>query len=498
MNFSYLLQPLQQPELIGLLALGVFLGIYVGAIPGLSATMAISLLVSVTYGWDIYASISLMTGVYVGAVYGGSRSAILLNIPGAPAAVATGLDGYPLTLKGQAGRAMAAAAAQSVVGTLIGAAVLLFLAPALSRLARDFRSVDYLLLGIMGLLTVGSLGCKSLRKGIFSAALGLFIGCIGMDRMTPVKRFTFGIPYLSSGINFIVALIGLFGVSEALASVGRIERRELPKEAKRILPSLKEFAHHLPLTLLSSAIGVFTGALPGAGGDIAALFAYDSARRTVKHPSAPFGEGAIEGVIAPETANNAAIGGAFIPMLTLGIPGDSVTAIYISALMLAGLEPGPGFLTGQPDIFMLIVAGLAIAAVFMLIFSLTGIRLFARLARIPAPALVPAVLLISAIGAYAVNFQMTDVAVMFLFGLIGWALKRREYPMGPMVLGIVLEPMLEDNLRRTLMLNNGSPASVFADVFRSPITVILFAFVLLLPLGGYFMKKRPRRGGEDR
>lgn len=490
MAFSYLTLPLQQPMLLLWLAAGTFLGIYVGAIPGLSATMAISLLVSLTYGWDVYDAVALMTGVYVGAVYGGSRSAILLNIPGAPAAVATGFDGYPLTRKGQAARAMSAAAVQSVIGTLIGAAVLLFGAPLLSRLAGHFRSQDYFLLGVLGLVTVGSLSGKRLSKGIFSVALGLFIGCIGMDGMTSVKRFTFGVTWLNSGVNFIVALIGLFGVSEALIGLQHTRRESVRQELGHILPSFRETVRHLPLTLWSSLIGAFTGALPGAGGDIAALFAYDSARRTVRRPSAPFGEGAIEGVIAPETANNAAIGGAFIPMLTLGIPGDSVTALYISALMLAGLEPGPGFLTRSPDLFGLIVAGLCAAAVFMLVFSLGGVRLFAHLAELPARILIPAVLLISCVGTYAIRYSMTDVAVMFLFGALGYFLRRGGYPMGPIVLGIVLEGLIETNFRRMLLEAESRVWVAFMNLWQSPVSVTLLILTLALPLGGRLMRRR--------
>ena len=477
MDFSCLLLPFDRPMLLILFGLGTFLGIYVGAIPGLSATMAISLLVSFTFGWDIYESVALMTGVYVGAVYGGSRSAVLLNIPGAPAAVVTGLDGYPLALKGQAGKAMATAAVQSVIGTLLGALALLLLAPLISKIALKFRSVDYLLLALTGLLTVGSLQGKSLSKSVFSAAFGLFLGCIGMDSLTAVKRFTLGITYLNSGVSFIVAMIGLFGVSEAFVQISSEGRPVVKQQVKNILPTFKETIKFLPLTLKSAFIGVFTGALPGAGGDIAALLAYSAAKKTEKKPSAPFGEGAIEGVIAPETANNAAIGGAFIPMLTLGIPGDSVTAIYISALMLAGLNPGPGFLESSPDIFMLIAAGLFICAIFMLVFSLSGIRVFSYLTRIPSETLAPLILILSALGAFAVNFSVTDVAWMFAFGIIGYLLRTRGYPMGPIVLGIVLEKLLETNLRRGLMLN-GNVWRLFLSVFESPISIILFIIML--------------------
>ena len=498
MDYSYLLIVFENPLLLLLLALGTLLGIYVGAIPGLSGTMAVSLLVSLTFGWDTYASISLMTGVFVGAVFGGSRSAILLNIPGAPAAVATGLDGYPLAQKGLAGKAMALATVESVLGTVFGALVMLFLTPAVSKLALSFKSIDYLMLAFMGLLTVGSLGCRSLSKGIFAAAFGVFLGTIGIDSISSVKRFTFGIAYLNSGVNFVVALIGLFGVSEALLQLNDLNAKGIEQQVKRVLPSGREILTHLPLSLRSAIIGVLVGALPGAGGDIAALLSYDAARRTVKHNKCPFGEGAVEGVIAPETANNAAIGGAFIPMLTLGIPGDSVTAVFISVLQLNGMNPGPGFLGAAEDVFMLIVAGLLVSAIFMLIFGMTGIRLFARLTRVPRAVMVPLILLLSTIGAYAINSSVYDIFWMFLFGIIGMLLKRHEYPVGPVVLGIILSSLLENNLRRGILLN-GSLGGLCLGIFKSPLSIALFVITLTLAAtqSRSFRSKRKKQPPTD-
>ena len=477
MDYSLLLDLFREPVLLLYLAAGTLAGIYVGAIPGLSGTMAISLLISVTFGWDTYASIALITGVYVGVVFGGSRSAILLNIPGAPAAVATSFDGYPLAQQGKAGKAMALATIQSVIGTLFGAAVMLFLTPQVARIALSFRSVDYLLLSFIGFMCVGSMGTKSVVKGIFAAALGVFLGSIGTDSMTAVRRFTFGSAYLNSGVNFIVALIGLFGASEALLQLENPASEGIRQAAKHTLPKLRELLIHLPLTLKSAVIGVLIGALPGAGGDIAALLAYDSARRSCKTNKVPFGKGAVEGVIAPETANNAAIGGAFIPMLTLGIPGDSVTAIFISALMLSGLRPGPEFLSSSPDIFMLLVSCLVVGAIFMLIFGLSGIKVFSMLTRLNRSVLMPLILIISAVGAYAVNGNLYDIFWMFGFGVLGWLLKKHDYPIGPVVLGIILRELMENNLRRALMLS-GSAGTLFTGIFTRPISIILFVLVV--------------------
>jgi putative tricarboxylic transport membrane protein len=476
---GYLLTPFQEPLLILYVALGCFAGVYIGAIPGLSATMAVSLLVSFTFGWETHSALALMIGIFVGAVYGGSRSAVLLNIPGAPAAVATALDGYPMAKKGQAGQAMGIATTQSVIGTLIGILVLALFAPVMSKLALSFSSVDYLLLGVMGMMMVGSLGSKSIFRGLLMAALGVLIGTVGMDTMTAVPRFTFGSLYLSTGVDYVVAMIGLFGVSEALIQVEHKDLKAVRQKLDRILPSLATCKKHLGLTLRSSIIGVVVGALPGAGGDIAALLSYDQAKRTVKNPEVPFGEGAVEGLIAPETANNAAIGGAFIPMLTLGIPGDSVTAVMLAALMIHGLKPGPNLMSTSPDLFYLIVSCLVLAAIFLVIFGLTGVKLFAKIVEIPRGILLPLIIVLSAVGSFAIKNSLYDVFWMFGFGILGYFMKRFDYPVAPCVLGIILTSLLEENFRRGVMLN-GSVGGLFLSIFKSPISVVLFLLIVVM------------------
>ncbi len=492
MPLQYLLAPIQNPLLIAYVALGTLLGVYVGAIPGLSGTMAVSLLVSLTFGWDAFTAVSLLIGVFVGAVFGGSRSAILLNIPGAPAAVATGFDGYPLAKKGLAGMAMGVATVQSVLGTVLGILALALCAPFIARFALYFQSVDYLLLALMGMMMVGSLGSKSLLRGVISAGFGIFLGTIGMDPLTAVKRFTFNDPYLNSGVSFIVALIGLFGASEALVQLRDLKTRAVKQKIDKILPSFKQTLKYLPLTLRSGVLGVLIGALPGAGGDLAALLAYDQARRSVKRPETPFGEGAIEGVIAPETANNAAIGGAFIPMLTLGIPGDAVTAVLIGALTMHGLRPGPNLMTDSPELFGLIVSCLALAAVFLLVFGLTGIKAFTKIVEIPKAILLPMILILSVVGAYAINHNVYDIFWMFGFGVIGYLLKRYDYPLGPMVLGVILCNLLETNFIRAVRLSGSTIGGVFARVFQSPLSAALFFLVLFLGISQSAAYKRAR------
>mgnify|MGYP002625946705 CR=1 FL=1 len=323
----------REPWLIALVAAGTCAGVYVGAIPGLSGTMAVSLLVSFTFGWEQHMALAVMVGVYVGSVFGGSRSAILLNIPGAPAAVATALDGYALAKQGRAGEAMGLATSQSVIGTLLGVLALATCAPLVASIARNFHSIDYLMLSLMGLMMVGSLSGRSVRFGLIAGCIGIFLGCVGVDGQTAVKRFTFNIVYLNSGVDYVVAMIGLFGASEALSQITDMKATPVKQKVDKILPSWVESMKYLGRTIKSSIIGVLVGALPGAGGDIAALLSYDQAKRSVKNPSAPFGKGAVEGIIAPESANNAAIGGAFIPMLTLAVPiFDTLMAMLRRAL----------------------------------------------------------------------------------------------------------------------------------------------------------------------
>lgn len=476
---SYLLIPFREPLLILYVALGCFAGVYIGAIPGLSATMAVSLLVSFTFGWETHAALALMIGIFVGAVYGGSRSAILLNIPGAPAAVATALDGYPMAKKGQAGSAMGIATTQSVIGTLIGILVLALFAPVISKFALHFSSVDYLLLGVMGMMMVGSLGSKSVFRGLLTAAFGVLLGTVGMDTMTAVPRFTFGVLYLQTGVDYVVAMIGLFGISEALIQIQQKDVKAVKQKLDKIIPNFSTCKKHLGLTLRSSVIGVLVGALPGAGGDIAALLSYDQAKRTVKNPEVPFGEGAVEGLVAPETANNAAIGGAFIPMLTLGIPGDSVTAVMLAALMIHGLKPGPNLMNTTPDLFYLIVSCLVLAAIFLVIFGLTGVKLFAKIVEIPKGILLPLIMVLSAVGSFAIKNSLFDVFWMFGFGILGYFMKRFDYPVAPCVLGIILSSLLEENFRRGVMLS-GSVGGMLLGIFKSPISVVLLVLIVVM------------------
>ncbi len=474
---------LSNPELLLLVGLGTFAGVYVGAIPGLSVTMAVSILISFTFSWEVYPAISLMIGIYMGGVYGGSRTAILLNIPGAPSAIATALDGYPMAQRGEAGTAIGVTTVMSFIGGFIGIAVLAIAAPLVSEFALKFQPRDYMLLAILGILLVGSLSQGSLIKGVFAGALGIGIGAVGRDRLTFVERFTFDFQLLEGGISFIAVMIGMFGVSEALIQLHHVDKAAVRQKISRIIPSWATVRRHLPLSVQSSAIGVTIGALPGTGGDIAALMAYDHAKRVTKNPDRPFGDGAMEGLVAPETANNAAVGGAFIPMMTLGIPGDAVTAIMIGALFVHGLNPGPMLMIDQPDMFWFITGALVVANCFMLLFGLTGIRLFSKIVEMPRGVLIPLILLLSIVGAYAVNNAVTDVYWMLGFGLFGYFMRHYGYPLGPVILGVILSRLLDDNWRRAIISEREDLGRFFEGVLSSPLSAVLFAAVVLILLG---------------
>jgi putative tricarboxylic transport membrane protein len=469
-----------QPQLLLLVGIGTFAGIYIGAIPGLSVTMAVSILISFTFSWDVYPALSLMVGIYMGGVYGGSRTAILLNIPGAPSAIATAMDGYPMALRGEAGQAIGITTVMSFFGGLVGILVLALAAPFVADFALTFQPRDYMLLAVLGILLVGSLSSGSIVKGIFAGTLGIAIGSVGRDPLTFAERFTFDIQIMEGGISFIAVMIGMFGISEALQQLHNVDKAAVRQKITKIVPSFGTIRKYLPLSLQTSTIGVIIGALPGTGGDIAALMAYDHAKRVTKNPSRPFGKGAIEGLVAPETANNAAVGGAFIPMMTLGIPGDAITAIMIGALFIHGLNPGPMLMIDQPDMFWFIVGALIMSNIFMLIFGLTGIKLFTKIVEMPRSIIIPLIFLLSIVGAYAVNNSITDVYWMLGFGVFGYFMRHYGYPLGPVILGVILSRLLDDNWRRAIISEREDLGRFFEGIITSPLSLSLFLAVILI------------------
>jgi len=468
------------PYLLMLTALGTLTGIYVGAIPGLSVTMATSILISFTFKWDVNAALALIGGVFVGGVYGGGRTAILLNIPGAPSAIATAIDGFPLAKKGLAGEAIGLSTVMSVIGGLIGVLALAIAAPLISDIALKFTSRDYMLLGIIGILLVGALSGESFAKGAFAGALGVLIGMVGLDPMTAETRFTYGSIDLMGGVPYVVAMIGFFGVAEALVQLEHVGKTPMKQAVSRIIPAWRDVRRYIKVGLRASGIGTFIGALPGTGGDIAALLAYDDAKRSTKDPETPFGEGAKEGLIAPEAANNAAVGGAFVPMLTLGIPGDAVTAIIIGALFIHGLKPGPLLLTETPHLFWFIVGNLTLANLFLLLFGLSGIRIFTKIVECPRAILIPLIVVLSAVGAYAIQNNPIHIYWTLAFGVIGYFLKKYGFQVGPIILGVILGPMIDSNYRRAMIGAREDLGQFALDFLTHPISLLLSIALLLM------------------
>lgn len=482
-TFSYFLMAWLDPQLLLLTALGTLAGIYVGAIPGLSVTMAASILISFTFSWDINNALALMVGIYVGGVYGGSRTAILLNIPGAPSAVVTAFDGYPLAQRGEAGQAIGLSTVMSVIGGLLGTLVLAGSAPFLADMALEFAPRDYFLIAVLGLLLVSTLSGKSLARGIFSVALGSSIGLVGMDMVTAQPRLTLGSMELLGGIHYVVVMIGLFGVAEAFYQLHNLTKVPVKQKVDKIIPPLSMVLKYLPLSMRTSLIGVIVGALPGTGGDIASLFAYDHAKRTVKNPSSPFGEGAYEGLVAPETANNAAVGGAYVPMLTLGMPGDAVTAVILGALVIHGLNPGPMLMIETPHIFWFTVGNLALANIFLLIFGLTGIKVFSKVVEVPKALLIPLILVLCVVGTYSINSNMTEVYWMLGFGILGYWLKVFGFQMGPVILGVILGPLLDETYRQAMSSVGDSGGQFLLALVANPLSLILTTVIALVLLG---------------
>lgn len=479
-NLQYFLIPFLHPEMMLLIWAGVFAGIWVGAIPGLSVTMAASLLISFTFSWDINSALALICGVFVGGVYGGAITAILINIPGAPAAIATAMDGYPLAQIGEAGKAIGLCTTVSVFASFVGIVILAAAAPVIANFSLKFAPRDFFLLAVMGLLLIGSIGGGDPIKGITAGAVGVLLSMVGMDPSTGELRYTFGNLYLMAGISFVTAMIGLFGVSEALTQFRSSGTKSPKQNLDRIIPSWETFLKYLPLSLRSALLGVFIGALPGTGGDVAALLAYDQAKRSTKHPSRPFGKGAFEGIIAPETANKGAIGGAFIPMLTLGIPGDAVTAIIIGALFIHGLKPGPMLMIETPHLFWMIVSCLSIASVALMVLGLISVKPFAKIIEIPKEIVMPVVIILSVIGTYAIQNSVVDIFYMIGFGIIGYFLRLYGYATGPMVLGLILGPMLDANYRRTMQGAENQILPFLQGFVTSPISLFLTLSIVFL------------------
>ncbi len=475
------------------IAIGVAVGVIVGSIPGLTATMAVALALPFTFGLDPVTSILLLVGIYKGGVYGGSITAILVKAPGTPAAACSVLDGYPLAQSGKAGKALKMALYASCTADLVSNLALIFLAGTIASFALQFGAPEYFWLICFSLTVVISISGTSLLKGLVSGLLGLLVSTVGLDLVYGTQRFTFDNFNLMSGVSYIPLLIGLFALPEVIDFYLRKAKPLAVRGADASRVSWPEFRRCLPTILRGSGIGVAIGAIPGAGATAAAFLSYGEAKRTSKRRE-NFGKGEIEGVAAAESGNNGVAGATLIPLLSLGIPGDVVTAVILGAFMLHGLTPGPLMFEQNLDMIYAIFVGILFSSVVLLIAGSVAIRQFVRIADVPPHILLPVVLLFCVFGSYAVQNQMFDILVMFAFGIVGFIMMRIGMAAAPFLIGFILGPLFEDNLRRSFLISDD--LGVF---LRSPICWIFIAltvFSLIVGLRREYQMRRTAKAVE--
>lgn len=461
------------PSLMIVMILAVVGGLVIGALPGLTATMGVAILVPLTFGMTPEKGLFILTAIFISAVQGGSISAILLNTPGTPASAVTTFDGYKLACRGEAGRALGMAQISAFIGLVISWLFLITCAPAIARVALKFAAPEYFAIALFGLTMVVSMCSHSLLKGFISCAFGLLLAMIGMDPMEGLARMTYGSDYLLGGIAYVPALIGLFAVAEVLCGVEDLSKsgNNAAKQAKKVMPNLKDLWDNKINLIRSSLIGTFLGSMPGVGTDVASFIAYGQAKNWSKHKD-EIGNGSIEGVVAPEAGGKAVCGGAFIPMLSLGIPGDAVTAIILGSLMIWGITPGSQLFANNASLVYTLFAGFLIAAILTLIFGLSLAKVFVKVLSIPKRYILAAVFLLCMVGSYAINNSEYDVIVCMLFGILGYFMRKLDFHGSPIVLALILGSMLEANFRRSLVLSKGS----YTIFFTRPICL---AFLLL-------------------
>ena len=462
---------------------GCFLGTVVGIMPGLGPAATIAMLLPLTFKMDPTSAIIMLAGIYYGAKYGGSTTSILLNVPCESASVVTCLDGYQMARKGRAGAALGIAAIASFIAGTVGVIALMLISPPLAKVALSFSSPEYFALMALGLAMVVLLAGKSLVKALLAMLVGLWIASIGTDLFTATSRFTFGHSELLDGVDFVIVAIGVFAVGEVL---GNMEQREapqvlpVPKGLRNLLPTVEELKACRFAFLNGSIVGFLIGVLPGAGSTIASFISYGIEKAVSKHPE-KFGTGVPEGVAAPEGANNSETGGALVPMLTLGIPGSSTTAILLAALILWGLKPGPLMIQDNPNLFWGLVASMYVGNVMLLVLNIPLIPLFAQILRLPVELLYPIIFGISMVGVYSVSGSLFDVWMLSAFGLLGYAMRKLDYPSAPLILGLVLGDSMERALRQSLMMSQGE-LGILVSRPISAVMLGLAVLILLLPL----------------
>ena len=473
---------------------GVVIGTLIGVLPGIGPVGAMALLLPATYGVSLTSSMIMLAGIYYGAMYGGSTTSILVNIPGEAASVITCIDGYQMARQGRAGPALGISAIGSFFGGTLSIIGLMLIAKPLANAALSFGPPEYFALMCTGLVILTYLTQGSMVKALMMALVGILLGSVGIDMITGSPRFTFKIGELSDGVGIIPVVMGLFGIAEVFSNLERIIKRQVfETKIKNIWPSLKDYAQAKWAMLRGSVLGFLLGVLPGGGAILASFLSYGIEKKLSKEPER-FGKGAIEGVAGPETANNAAAGGALIPLLSLGIPPNVVMAMLFSAMIIHGMQPGPLLMKSSPDLFWGLVVRMYMGNVLLVALNLPLIGIWVQLLKIPYRILMPLILLFCLIGAYSLNNSTFDVSIMILFGAIGYLMRKFGYEGAPLVLAFVMGPLLENNLRQSLLMSGGS----FAIFVSRPISVVTLSIAFLLLLSNLipFLKKRRKQFDE--
>ncbi len=484
-------------QVILLILLGVVAGIIIGAIPGLTVTMGVALFLPITFGMEPIAALALLMGLYIGGTSGGLISAILLSIPGTPSSIATCFDGHPMAARGEAAKALGVGIVASFLGGAISYVILMFLAPAIAKVALKFGPYEYFSIAVFSLTMIAGLSTGSIVKGVICGLVGMMFSFVGIAPITSFTRFTFGFGELNAGFSLLPVLVGLFAVSQVLITAEeKFKSKDMTVRAAKIKGfgftrnDVKGQGGNL---CLSTLIGTAIGILPGLGGSICNIIAYSVAKNRSKHPE-KFGTGIVDGIVASESSNNACTGGALVPLLTLGIPGDNTTALILAGFMIHGITPGPLLFRTQAPLVYGIFIALMIANLFMLFVEYAGIRVFTKILTVKENILMPVVLVFCAVGAYGANNRVFDIAVMLGAGVLGYALKRMKFPLAPIILGFILGPLLETNLRRGLMKSGGS----FAPFMTTPISgfFLLVTVVVIAMLVYKNLIKKPQAAGE--
>jgi len=460
---------------------GVVLGTLVGVLPGIGPTGTISLLLPVTFGINPVSAIIMIAGIYYGSQYGGSTTSILVNIPGEAASVVTCMDGYQMAKQGRAGPALGIAAIGSFFAGTVGVVFLMLLAEPLSEVAIKFGPPEYFSLMILAITILSFIGQGSMAKAMIMATMGLALSQVGIEMVTGQSRFTFGIDYLEDGIGLVPLVMGLFGISEVLTNLDESETLEVfTTKIKNIFPSLKDLADSAMAVIRGTVLGIFLGILPGGGAVVSSFVSYAVEKKVSKHPE-KFGNGAIEGVAGPESANNAASSGGFIPLFALGIPSNVIMALLLGALMTHGVMPGPLLIKQHADIFWGTVASMYIGNVMLVILNLPMVGLWVKLLKVPYSILFPFILFFCVIGAYSINNSVFDIFTMIVFGVVGYILRKFKYELAPLVMAFILGPMLENSLRQSLLISMGS-FTIFLTRPLSALCLIVSVALLIWPM----------------